>query len=1154
MPTIHRSHLLTAVVCAVLAILLFAPIASSAATPAVIISQVYGGGGNSGSTWKNDFIELFNPGAAPVSVTGWSVQYASSAGTTWQKTNLTGTVPAGGYFLIQEAAGAGGTTPLPTADTIGTIAMSATGAKVALVNNQTALTGACPSGVVDFVGYDGANCPAPTPALTNTTAALRLADACAYTGTNSVDFAVGTPTPRNSASPGTVCSSGTATPTSVIRNQATVVAVSPAAGHAANSMTAGLGTIGGTGTQALFDDGTNGDANPGDGIFSGTLVVGQCTASGVRIIPVSIAYADGTHGAAAVLVSVATLNSVVNIYDIQGSGPRSPYECQPVTTSGVVTGRISNGFFLQDPVGDGDPSTSDGVFVFTSSAPSANAAVGNIVSVTGTVSEFVPSSDTNSPPVTEISGSPTVTLVSTGNPLPAPVEITSIDPNGSFDQLERYEGMRVHVASLTVTGPTLGNIDEPSATSTSTGLFFGVLAGTPRPFREPGVETFVPVPNPPCCVPRFDTNPERLRVDTSRLSSTLEVTDGVIVNNITGPLDFGYRMYSIVAEPGIEAATPNASALAAPAPDASEFTIANSNLRHFYDTIAGPAQDSTLTPDAYAKRLNKVSLAVRTLLHTPDILGVEEMENLATLQDLAGKINADAVSAGQPSPNYSAYLYDGNDISGINVGLLVKPNINVLSVTQYGKTDFIPGTTSIMNDRPPILLSATVTNQAETMPFYVIVNHLRSLSGLEDPANIARSKRRAQAEFLANLIQNIQAGDAGANIVSIGDYNSYEFNDGWVDVMGTITGAPAPPDQVVLASPDLVDPNLTDLLFSLPADQRYSYTYDGNAQALDHILVNQNMLGQVSRFAYARNNADFPESFGNDGNRPEKYADHDMPVAYFKLPTDHTPPVLTLPGDITQEGTSPAGAVVTFTATANDSWDGPTAVVCAPASGSTFPLGTTEVDCSSTDAHSNTATGKFHVNVVDTTAPIVAVTGVSNGATYIVGGVPVAGCSTTDGVSGVAANATLTVTGGTANHVGSFTATCSGGRDNAGNVAAPVSATYNVNYAFGGFSLGGRPVVNGGSTVPVKFQLRNASGALITTTTSVLAIEASSNPACSGVGGTPFPAAATGGTTLRFAGDGFIFNWKTEKSWTGCYNFLVLLDDATTQAALVTMK
>jgi DNA/RNA endonuclease G (NUC1) len=176
--------------------------------PALVISQVYGGGGNSGATLKNDFIELFNPGGASVSLAGWSVQYASAAGTTWQVTALSGSIPPGGYYLVQEAQGAGGTTALPTPDATGTIAMSATAAKVALASSTTALSGTCPAGVVDAVSFGGTatDCGAKTTAtLSNTTAAIRNSQGCDYTKDLSVDFSTGAPAPRNSATPIHVC-------------------------------------------------------------------------------------------------------------------------------------------------------------------------------------------------------------------------------------------------------------------------------------------------------------------------------------------------------------------------------------------------------------------------------------------------------------------------------------------------------------------------------------------------------------------------------------------------------------------------------------------------------------------------------------------------------------------------------------------------------------------------------------------------------------------------------------------------------------------------------------------------------------------------------------------------------------------------------------
>jgi uncharacterized protein len=178
---------------------------ATAVSPDIVISEVYGGGGNSGATLTNDFIELYNRGSAPVDISTWSVQYGSSGGTTWLRTNLSGTIQPGRWYLIQEAPGAGGTTPLPTPDAVGTIAMSATAAKVVLVTHQTTLTCGITcgpaDGVYDLVGYGATNMfeAAPAPTLSNTTSASR--DAVGTdTDNNSVDFTVGAPNPQNSES------------------------------------------------------------------------------------------------------------------------------------------------------------------------------------------------------------------------------------------------------------------------------------------------------------------------------------------------------------------------------------------------------------------------------------------------------------------------------------------------------------------------------------------------------------------------------------------------------------------------------------------------------------------------------------------------------------------------------------------------------------------------------------------------------------------------------------------------------------------------------------------------------------------------------------------------------------------------------------------
>jgi hypothetical protein len=177
----------------------------------VVVSQVYGGGGEVGSTFKNDFMELFNRGPWPVTLSGWSVQYAAAGTSVWQVTPLPDAViQPGKYFLVQQAAGPGGTTNLPAPDATGTIDINATSGKVALVNTTSALAGSgCPlsASVVDLVGYGGAECALGTaaPATTITTATIRAGNGCTHTRMNSADFASGVPTPRSSASATNAC-------------------------------------------------------------------------------------------------------------------------------------------------------------------------------------------------------------------------------------------------------------------------------------------------------------------------------------------------------------------------------------------------------------------------------------------------------------------------------------------------------------------------------------------------------------------------------------------------------------------------------------------------------------------------------------------------------------------------------------------------------------------------------------------------------------------------------------------------------------------------------------------------------------------------------------------------------------------------------------
>ena len=211
----HRTLLL-----ALLIGLLLIPATAGASTSGVVVSQLYGGGGNSGASFQNDFVELFNGGTSAVDVTGWTVQYATAAGTSWQATPLTGTIPAGRYYLVQLASSAAVGAPLPTADATGTTNLAATSGKVALVRSGTALTcgaaaGSCSAdpAVEDLVGYGSATDfegAGSAPSGSSTAAAHRASEGCADSGDNAADFTADTPDPRNSGWTAHVCAGTTA--------------------------------------------------------------------------------------------------------------------------------------------------------------------------------------------------------------------------------------------------------------------------------------------------------------------------------------------------------------------------------------------------------------------------------------------------------------------------------------------------------------------------------------------------------------------------------------------------------------------------------------------------------------------------------------------------------------------------------------------------------------------------------------------------------------------------------------------------------------------------------------------------------------------------------------------------------------------------------
>jgi DNA/RNA endonuclease G (NUC1) len=305
----------------------------------VVISQVYGGGGNAGATLKNDFVELFNRGTQTVSLNGWFVHYSSSGATTWNSpagasttpTALAGTIAPGRYYLVQEAAGANGAAAsLPAPDATGTIAMSGTAAKIALTDTAT-IAVQCPSGgsVADFVGYGGANCSetSPTAVLSNTTAALRKTNGCTDTNNNSADFTVVTQplTPRNSGSPINVCGAAVNNPPSI------TPPADPIASVAQDSapFTVNLSGNDDGGVYAW-------SATPGSGIQNVTVSAGQSTGN----VTYTVTLVSGFNGTATFTAMLSdgitpATNQTVHVQVTAAGGNNPPVitpPANPITT------------------------------------------------------------------------------------------------------------------------------------------------------------------------------------------------------------------------------------------------------------------------------------------------------------------------------------------------------------------------------------------------------------------------------------------------------------------------------------------------------------------------------------------------------------------------------------------------------------------------------------------------------------------------------------------------------------------------------------------------------------------------------------------------------------------------------------------------------
>jgi uncharacterized protein len=879
--------------------------AAIAASSTVVISQVYGGGGGSSPTYANDFIELFNRGTSTVSLSGWSVQYGSSANNFSLKTDLPAvSLAPGQYFLIQQAGGASGAA-LPTPDATGTIAMSGSNGKVALTNSTTQLTcgaagtpcsGSAATTIVDLLGYGTSTAfegPAAAPPLSATSAALRKSGGCTDTDDNNNDFAVSTPAPRNTSTTAAPCGGGGGN--------------EPISTNCGGPLTVTAGTAATRDVTATDPDGTVVSASVTDvtpapaagsiGITSSTPAVGpggalQATLTVSAAVPagsysatISFANNDATPQTATCTLTItvsepaATCPSGVPltpIFQIQGPGATSPLENTTVTLEGVVVGDFQSnarlgGFYLQDPTGDGATSTSDGIFVYVPDAnprSGVDVNVGDRVRVTGQVKEF------NT--LTEIDGVTAVELCSAATPLtPTAVDL----PVPTVGGLEQYEGMLVRFPEELTVSQNYFQGRYGQVTLSAEGRMY-IPTNDQGNSLESNQRRSVVLDDG-----RTSQNPNPIPY----ISADNTLRAGDTTSGLTGLLHYG----PISSDPNTRGYTLHPSATpsfaranqrtAAPEPVGGNIKVASFNVLNYFTTIdqsgaacfpSGTRSDCRGADSAaeFTRQRDKIIAALTAI--DADVVGLIEIENNGTtaINNLVSALNA------ATAPGTYAAIADPSFIGGdaIKVALIYKPG----RVTPVGSA---ASSSDPIFDRPPVAQTFKTVAPAGATPqkFTVIVNHFKSKGSCPSDPNDPNAdqgdgqgcwnaKRVQQSLKLLVFINQLIAATDDTDVLVIGDLNAYGQED--------------PIDTLVTGG-------LTnEVAAHVPLAERYSYIFDGQAGYLDHALATQSLSRQVKDVTIWHINADEPSVI--DYNTEFKPQDLYTPTPYRS--SDHDPVVIGL--------------------------------------------------------------------------------------------------------------------------------------------------------------------------------------------------------------------------------------------------------------------
>ena len=864
---------------------------STSAEGGLVISQVYGGGGNSGAPFQNDFVELFNASAGPVALTGLSIQYASATGTgnfganTGLRVALPDSVLAPGqYFLIALAGGSNGV-PLPPADANGTINMAGASGKVVLVSGTESL--GCNGGttpcdedqvgrIIDLVGYGSANFfegSAAAPTLSNSTAALRLEGGCVDTDDNAADFRSGTPSPRNTSTATAECGVPAVASFSpadgaenVSLDAAVVVTFTSPVAVSGEWFTivctaSGKRTAGETGGPVSWTLEVEGEFEFGE-TCTVTILASQVTNPENPSLGL---VADVRWSFTALDADVCEL-PFTPTYIIQGSGTETPLAGQTVTTFGVVVGDFQGpapalrGFYIQDPEGDDDPLTSDGLFVFNGN--SVDVRLGDEVRVTGVAGEFQGQ--------TQLSQLSSIVTCGGG----ATVEPTDVVlPFPSEGYLERYEGMLVRLPqSLTVTEHF------------QLGRFGQVTLSSGGRLNQP---TSVAMPGAPALAVSARNTLNRILVDdelnnqnrdpilfgrggdpltaqnTLRAGDTAEGIVGVMTFTWAGNAASGnaWRVRPVGAlGGGIPQFVPNnARPVASPALGGS-LQVGAFNLENYFTDFSGCTRGTMGEPVGCRGAANQEEFNRQVAKTVPALAGLDlDVIGLIELQNNGfgpGSAVADVVARMQAATGHPWAFIDADAGTGevdalgtdaIVVGLIYRAD----RVTPVGRTavlntvEFVNGGNSRPGSRPTLLQAFEDGHGGR---FLTGVVHLRSKGGSpcdigdqgDGQGNCNVMRTNAVNELLAWLDTN--PTDTGeADILLIGDFNSYAMED----PMRALEGA-----------------GYTNLVTTQLGATAYSFAFDGEWGYLDHALASPSLLPQVTGTAIWHINTDEPNVLG----------------------------------------------------------------------------------------------------------------------------------------------------------------------------------------------------------------------------------------------------------------------------------------------------